>query len=103
MSGDRYNENKPKMSLILEAPEALRGLAKVLEYGTNKYSRGNWKKGLKWTEVVDSAMRHLTAFANGEDVDPESGLHHVDHALTNLLFLSQFVHSDVGEDDRVRD
>lgn len=96
----RYNEGKPKLSFLLSAPHAIHGLAKVMEYGSLKYSRDNWLKGLPMTEVMDSMLRHIVSFNSGEDADPESGLPHVDHILCNALFLSEFFYVNPGTDDR---
>jgi len=90
---DRLNVGKPKLSLVLEAGRALEGAAEVLEYGMGKYSRGNWKLGLPATEIIDSLSRHMKAFMDGQDLDPESGCLHVDHILVNALFLSDQMRS----------
>lgn len=98
----RHNAGKPPISFVLDAPEAISGAAKVLEFGAQKYARHNWKKGLSYSSVIDCMLRHTMAFHNGEDIDPESGLPHVDHILCNAIFLSEFAHTLTGEDDRMQ-
>lgn len=99
--GLRYNENKPVLSFLDEARHALAGCAQILMFGAKKYSRGNWLKGLPWIEgIYDSMRRHEIAFLNGEDLDPETKLPHVDHILCNALFLSEMYHTRKDLDDR---
>lgn len=98
--GTRHNTDKPKLSLVLEFSYALVGWTKALMYGMNKYSRGNWRKGFNHTEIADSALRHLNAWQSGEDIDPESGLKHVDMFLCNAGFLAEMVHTRPDLDDR---
>jgi hypothetical protein len=96
----RFNSGKPQLNYILTAPHAMQGLAEVMEFGANKYSRHNWKKGFPFTKLLDSMLRHLQAFANGEDVDPESGLPHVYHIHWNAMVLSEQFHTHPELDDR---
>ena len=100
--GDRYNKDKPELSMVMEAGAALEGCARVLAFGRDKYSRKNWLKGLPLTSVVDSLQRHVVKFMNNEDTDEESKLAHVSHILCNALFLAQLYHTRPDCDDRVR-
>jgi len=98
--GDRYNEDKPMVSLVLDAHYGIEGMAYVLEHGLNKYSRGNWMKGLSHTEICDSLLRHVMAYLSGEDEDRESGQLHVDHIAVNGLFLADMARRRPDLDDR---
>jgi len=63
---DRFNEGKPQLSYPLSTRFALEGVAKVMEFGANKYSRDNWKMGLPLEATLDSLLRHLTKLLDGE-------------------------------------
>lgn len=82
----RHNSGKPRWYLV--DFDALEDLVKVLEFGAKKYDENNWKKGLKTTEIVESLIRHISAYLRGEDNDPESGLPHSGHIMCNAMFLS---------------
>lgn len=101
----RFNKGKPKLSFMLDAPNAMEAFADACERGMLRgYPRGNWKKGLPYTEVIDSLMRHLVAFNNGKDVDdgPEgTGLHHAKLILWNAAVLAEMVVAHPELDDRV--
>jgi len=101
--GTRHNAGKAPLSMVVEAREALTGCAGVLQFGAEKYARGNWHKGLLHTEICDSMLRHLSAYLGGEDKDPESNCLHVDHILTNALFLAQGVRKHPELDDRSKE
>mgnify|MGYP003472555822 CR=1 FL=1 len=82
-----------KLDWSLVPFEALEGMVEVLEFGAKKYSAWNWTTGggFMWTRLVASTLRHLFAFARGEDLDPESGLSHISHGQCNLLFLAYYI------------
>lgn len=101
LKGDRFNEGKLKWSLV--SFEALRPMIEVLEFGANKYSSWNWTKGLKYTEICESLLRHVHSFLSGEDNDKESKLSHVGHILCNAMFLSYMFLFKKDMDDRYID
>ena len=85
-SGVKHDRGKPEWAYLPWA--ALEQVVKVQDYGAAKYSRENWKQveNLE-TRYLSAALRHITAHARGENEDPESGLPHLAHAITSLLFV----------------
>ena len=98
MQGDRYNLGKPQWSLV--PFHALVPMVRVLEFGAKKYSPHNWKDGLPVTEICESMLRHIYAFLEGEDIDPESGLPHWGHIQCNALFLAFMMEKRPDMDNR---
>jgi hypothetical protein len=97
-NGIKFDQDKVRMELL--PPFAQEEIAKVLTYGARKYDPYNWAKGMPWTRVYGAAIRHLNAFARGEDKDPETGLSHVAHAACNLMFLLEYERFHPELDDR---
>ncbi len=84
-AGTKYDTGKPSMTLL--PAEALTAIAKALDYGAKKYSRYNYREGIEHHRILDAALRHLTAMLAGEELDPESGLPHLWHAMASLSML----------------
>lgn len=84
----RYNSGKRQWNLV--DFKSLEPMVKVLEFGSIKYLPDNWKKGMPREQILNSAMRHLTAMLDGEEIDSESGLPHSAHVACNMMFLSYF-------------
>ena len=97
-SGARYNDHKPDFSLI--PLWTLEDEARVWEYGKRKYAAWNWAKGMDWSVPFACAMRHLSAWQRGEELDRESGLPHLAHAMCNLRMLTLFAVTYPEGDDR---
>ena len=95
-----YGDSKPDPTMV--DPQFILELAKVLDMGADKYARDNWRKGTAYQRRMASAMRHMLAWIEGEDLDPESGLPHLAHAATNCMFLMNWQRRGVGTDDRFK-
>ena len=98
MSGTKHDSNKNRLELL--PFEALEDIAEVLTFGAQKYDAHNWRKGFAWSRLLGAALRHLFAWARGEDKDPESGLSHLAHAGCCILFLITHQAEGLGKDDR---
>lgn len=84
--GKKYDVGKPMYGLL--PPKALRATVDVLTFGAQKYEIDNWKYVAdSKRRYFDAAQRHLWAWKEGEQDDPESGLHHLAHAMCCLMFL----------------
>jgi hypothetical protein len=98
-AGKKYDADKTCMDLL--CPFAIEELAKVLTFGQQKYSAWNWCKGIKTSRLVAAVLRHIFAYMRGEDRDPETGLHHIAHAMCCCMFIIGMPHYVSGQDDRV--
>jgi len=95
----KMDEGKPRYDLI--DAYSLEMLARTYEFGTRKYEENDWRKGVRWGRTWGSIMRHLYDFWKGEDLDPESGLPHLAHAVWQIFALMFYSRYGVGTDDRV--
>jgi len=82
--GIKHDDGKPRMDLL--PYDALIEVAKVLTFGAKKYTAGNWSKGINYSRLIAAAERHLGEFKEGRDMDNESGIGHLAHAVCNLIF-----------------
>lgn len=96
----KHDNEKPPIGLIPGV--ALKDEARAFADGRKKYGQWNYKKGMEWTRVIDAALRHIIAFKEGEDVAPDSGVHHLGHARACLGMLLDYYHNELGTDDRYK-
>jgi hypothetical protein len=69
--------------------------------GALKYGRHNYRAiGVRASVYYDAAHRHLDAWWEGEDTDPDSGLSHVTKAICTLVVLRDAMLRQKCEDDR---
>ena len=98
-TGARKNAGKAMFDLV--PLHLLGGVARVLSGGKIKYKEWNWAKGMDWSHSFNCTMRHTFKWWYvREDLDEESGEHHLDHAITNLLFLKHYLKYFPEGDDR---
>lgn len=100
-SGARFNTGKPDYSLIPLC--TMEDEAKVWAYGKQKYAAWNWAKGMAWSVPLACLMRHMAAWQKGEELDPESGLPHLAHAMCNLRMLTLYSKTFTEGDDRPKE
>ena len=96
----KFDDDKLPVNLL--SSEALLQTAAVLKFGADKYSEHNWRAGFAWSRPLAAAMRHIMAFNDGEDKDPESGLSHLAHAACCIMFLLEFEKTHPELDDRYK-
>lgn len=76
------------------------GSVALLE-GALKYGARNFRAGRARASIYyDAARRHLDAWFEGEDDDPQSGLPHIAHALACLAIIVEAQSAGTFMDDR---
>lgn len=84
--GRKFDGGKPQYGLL--PPLALKAAVEILTFGAEKYEPDNWKYVPdSKRRYFDSVQRHLWAWKEGEQTDPESGKNHLAHAMCGLMFL----------------
>ncbi len=101
MSGIKHDKGKPRLELLSNI--WLRGVGFVLAKGAETYAPHNWREGLELSRTLGAALRHILAFQDGEDLDHETGLNHLDHASCELMFARELFERRKDLDDRWKD
>jgi len=83
----KHDAGKPDMTLITYG--MITDAVKVLEHGAKVYGRLNYRKsGPEFDErLVAAVLRHMTKYTGGQELDDESGLPHLAHALASLMLI----------------
>lgn len=69
--------------------------------GSAKYGRHNWRViGVRASVYYEAALRHLMRYWEGEDIDPDSGVHHLAHVSACCLIARDAAMCDKLDDDR---
>lgn len=84
--GRKFDGGKPRWCLL--PFKQVEQVVMVLTDGAVKYADDNWKNVRSMrTRYFSAAMRHITAWWEGERCDPETGRSHLAHAICCILFL----------------
>lgn len=79
-----------KVPLYLLPPLVAMEIVDGLREGAEKYGPWNWREDpVETMTYIGAAMRHLAAYVEGEDIDPDSagGKSHIAGALASLAIL----------------
>jgi hypothetical protein len=69
--------------------------------GALKYGRSNFRPtGVKASTYYDALRRHLDAWWEGEEVDPDDGVPHLAALLANVAILVDSMSAGTFDDDR---
>lgn len=98
VEGVKHDQEKPDLSLV--PGEFSAEVARGFMYGATKYGRYNYLNGMDWHRVIAAVKRHVDAFQEGEDNDPESGVSHLGHAACGLAMLLVYNKRGIGTDTR---
>ena len=94
---------KSRMDLI--PTRFMREFGYLMLYGSVKYAENNWRKGLPLSRWTGAALRHLNAFQSGEEIDLESGIHHLIMVCFNCMAMYEQQHEEkmIKFDDRIKE
>ena len=92
----KADAGKPRLTLVPR--QILYDIAKIREYGVNKYGNSeNWK-AVEIERYRDAAYRHFMQYLDDPDGnDEESGLPHLAHLACNIAFLCELKKSNKAD------
>jgi hypothetical protein len=95
-----------KLNVGAVPPTAILAMARGLGEGVDKYGAFNWRSdlGVETLTYYKGTLRHLFAWLDGEDVDPDSktGKTHLEGAISSLAILIDAIESGYAIDNRPR-
>lgn len=94
----KAEDGKVKPSLARLPARVLLSVANVLTFGGIKYYPNKWlKEPTSSFARVDSALRHINSWLQGIDTDNESKLHHLDHAICQLMMAKEYINLNITD------
>lgn len=96
MTASKDDAHKPKLELLL--PEFQEEMAVVRELGNKKYGVNDWQRGMSWSKLIGSALRHINALKRGDMYDngpTGDGRKHSAHVATCMEMLDYYHRNSV--------
>lgn len=91
---------KPSLMSVIPTSSLLI-LGQVMQTGAKKYGPFNWRETkVPCQTYMDAALRHLLAYQDGEDTDPESGVSHLGHVMACCAIMIDADINCMLDDDR---
>jgi hypothetical protein len=98
VTGGKKGQKPERLGLLPPLP--LRLVSRVYGFGASKYDAWNWTRGYPWSLSIDALLRHVMAFIDRQEDDPESGVDHLAHAVFHCFTLMWFRRFKPEFDDR---
>lgn len=77
---------KPQLQLI--PPVFNEAVAAALSHGAGKYGPWNWRENkVEMMTYLGAMKRHIDALLDGEDIAPDSGVHHLGHIAASCAIV----------------
>jgi hypothetical protein len=97
---DAVGTKKPRFYSGLPA-NVTKEVSIAMMEGAMKYGRHNYRiAGIRASVYVDATIGHLLDYWEGQDIDPDSNLHHITKAIASLYVLRDAQMMNMCEDDR---
>lgn len=93
---------RKRVRLSLVPGPAMVSMALALQNGIDKgYGPFNWRnQPVEAMNYIDACLRHIKAWQDGEEIAPDSKVHHLGHAAASLAILMDAMACDSLIDDR---
>lgn len=101
MTNPKDIQGKKKVPLSPISFGVMFELGLAMQEGAMKYGRHNYRtESIDASVYLDAVMRHMGYWWEGQDIDPDSGLHHVTKAIATLFVLRDSIINGNFNDDR---
>lgn len=96
---DNFAVNKVPYSVL--PISVLNEVAVGMYEGSLKYGSHNYREaGVDARVYFNATLRHLFSWFEGEDIDPDSDIHHISKAITSLMVLKDGIDQNKFNDTR---